>query len=107
MATENHIAEETSTLQELNERVKKMAVHLEKTQIADYVQLLNSPKRLIVMNILAGVARGVGIAIGFTIFTGTIVYILRKLGALNLPIIGDYIADIVRIVQNQLDGRAF
>jgi hypothetical protein len=29
------------------------------------------------------------------------------LGKLNLPIIGDYIADIVRIVQRQLEGRTY
>jgi hypothetical protein len=94
-------------LQSLNEKVNTIAANMEKTQIADYVQLMNSPRKLIIKNVLAGVARGVGIAIGFTIFTTTILYILRKLGALNLPIIGDYIADIVRIVQAQLEGRAF
>lgn len=47
-------------------------------------------------------SRGVGIAIGFTFFAATIVYILQLLGKLNLPIVGDYIADIVRIVQQQL-----
>jgi hypothetical protein len=46
--------------------------------------------------------RGIGIALGFTFFAATIVWILQMLGKLNLPIIGDYIADIVRIVQRQL-----
>jgi hypothetical protein len=92
-------------LEKIHDAVTEMAKNMERTQIADYVQLLNSPKRLILLNILAGTARGVGIAIGFTLFTATIVYILKALGALDLPIIGDYIADIVRIVQAQLDGK--
>jgi hypothetical protein len=100
-------SDDRQLLSSLNEKVNTMAANMEKTQIADYVQLMNSPKKLILTNIMAGIARGVGIAIGFTIFTATILYILRKLGALNLPIIGDYIADIVRIVQAQLEGRAF
>jgi hypothetical protein len=33
--------------------------------------------------------------------------VLRILGALNLPIIGDYIADIVKIVQIQLEGKQY
>lgn len=37
------------------------------------------------------------------LFAATIIYVLQALGALNLPIIGDYIADIVRIVQRQLE----
>lgn len=40
-------------------------------------------------------------------FAATILYVLQFLGALNLPIIGDYIADIVRIVQIQLEGKGY
>ncbi|WP_410768066.1 DUF5665 domain-containing protein [Fontibacillus sp. BL9] len=80
---------------------------LEKSRIAEYTQLLNSPWRLIWLNLLSGTARGVGIAIGFTFFAATIIYVLQVLGALNLPIIGDYIADIVRIVQRQLELNTY
>ncbi|CAM3528003.1 MULTISPECIES: DUF5665 domain-containing protein [Paenibacillus] len=99
---------------EMNEEERLNAIHrmltdiaqqLEKSRIADYTQLLNRPWRLIGTNLLAGTARGVGIALGFTFFAATIIYVLQALGALNLPIIGDYIADIVRIVQRQLELR--
>ncbi|MDO7905387.1 DUF5665 domain-containing protein [Paenibacillus sp. JX-17] len=82
--------------------VKAAARHMEGANFAEYARLINSPWRLIWLNLLAGTARGIGIAIGFTFFAATIIYILQVLGALNLPIIGDYIADIVRIVQRQL-----
>ncbi|CAH1213691.1 hypothetical protein PAECIP111893_03695 [Paenibacillus plantiphilus] len=91
----------------LNNRLEKVAIDLERSQMADYVDLLNRPFSLMWRNLLAGTARGVGIAIGFTFFAATILYVLRLLGALNLPIIGDYIADIVRIVQHQLEGKAY
>ncbi|MBA9085252.1 hypothetical protein FHR92_001716 [Fontibacillus solani] len=80
---------------------------LEQSKIVEYTELLNRPWRLIWTNLLAGTARGVGIAIGFTFFAATIIYILQLLGALNLPIIGDYIADIVRIVQRQLELNTY
>ncbi|MNC41883.1 hypothetical protein D3C75_906720 [compost metagenome] len=80
---------------------------LERSKIVEYTELLNRPWRLIWTNLLAGTARGVGIAIGFTFFAATIIYILQLLGALNLPIIGDYIADIVRIVQRQLELNTY
>ncbi|PTX51940.1 hypothetical protein C8P63_13219 [Melghirimyces profundicolus] len=96
-------------LKKVDDRLRELGRKMEMGEIAQYVQLLNSPTRLILINIFTGIARGVGIAIGFTIFAATIVYFLRKLGALNLPIIGDYIAEIVRIVQAQLelDGRMY
>ncbi|QKG84749.1 hypothetical protein GXN76_09865 [Kroppenstedtia pulmonis] len=96
-------------LQQLDRRLRELSRKMEMGEIAEYVQLLNSPRRLILINIFTGVARGVGIAIGVTIFTAVIIYGLQQLGALNLPIVGDYIAEIVRIVQAQLelDGNRY
>ncbi len=94
-------------LTKLNHTLERIAQDMERTRMAEYVELLNKPMSLIWRNIVAGTARGVGIAIGFTFFAATILYVLQILGALNLPIIGDYIADIVRIVQIQLEGKAY
>ncbi|MGN7164407.1 DUF5665 domain-containing protein [Paenibacillus cellulositrophicus] len=85
----------------------RIAEELEQARIAEYTQLLHRPFRLIMLNLLSGAARGVGVAIGFTFFAATIIYVLQVLGALNLPIIGDYIADIVRIVQRQLELKTY
>ncbi|MFD2116205.1 DUF5665 domain-containing protein [Paenibacillus yanchengensis] len=94
-------------LRRLDQQLERIASDMEKTKMAEYVDLLNRPMSLIWRNLLAGTARGVGIAIGFTFFAATILYFLQILGALNIPIIGDYIADIVRIVQIQLEGKAY
>ncbi|GIP41965.1 hypothetical protein J45TS6_04240 [Paenibacillus sp. J45TS6] len=99
----DEIKELEEQIDEMHGLLQKLAMSLEKSRIADYTQLLYRPARLIWLNILSGTARGVGIAIGFTFFAATIIYLLQMLGALNLPIVGDYIADIVRIVQRQLE----
>lgn len=95
------------SLAAVDKRLEHIASEMERTHIAEYVDLHNRPMKLIWRNLLAGTARGVGIAIGFTFFAATILYVLRILGALNLPIIGDYIADIVKIVQIQLEGKQY
>lgn len=94
-------------MNELYRITLKWSQQLEKSRIAEYTELLNKPWRLIWLNILSGTARGVGVAIGFTFFAATIIYLLQLLGALNLPIIGDYIADVVRIVQRQLELNTY
>lgn len=94
-------------LEAVNKRLESISNDMERAKIAEYVDLLNRPLSLIWRNLLGGTARGVGIAIGFTVFTALILYLLQMLGKLNLPIIGDFIADIVRIVQHQLDDRAY
>lgn len=61
--------------------------------------LLGNKKEILIRNFLAGISRGVGIGIGVTIITAILVMILQKIVTLNIPIIGEYIADIVEIVQ--------
>ncbi|MCD9024412.1 DUF5665 domain-containing protein [Cohnella silvisoli] len=90
------------TLGFLANKLERLSIDMEKAQLSEYVNLMHRPLQLIWRNFISGLSRGVGIALGFTFFAATIVYLLQILGALNLPIVGDYIADIVRIVQRQL-----
>ena len=90
---------QNSLLRSLRERVADLAVKMEKMKLAEYVQLLDNPWRLMYINFIAGVARGLGIAVGFTILGAIVLYFLKILVMLNLPWIGGFIAEIVRMVQ--------
>jgi len=90
------------TARRLARLIEELAVHLEKANVAEYVQLLLEPRRLLVLNFVAGLARGLGIAVGFTLLGALVVVLLQRVVMLNLPLIGSFIADIVRIVQMQL-----
>jgi len=91
--------DENRLLRVLLDRLNSLAVNMEKMKLAEYVQLLEHPWRLMYINFIAGLARGVGIAIGFTILGAVVLYFLRILVMLNLPLIGSFIAEIVRMVQ--------
>ena len=54
---------------------------------------------MIKRNFFAGISRGIGIGIGVTVITAMLIIILQKIVTLNIPIIGEYIADIVEIVE--------
>lgn len=86
-------------------KIERLSQSLEKAAIAEYVELFRNPLRLLYLNFLAGVFRGFGIAVGFTIVGAVFLVLLGRLAALNLPLIGDFIADIVRVVQEQLAAR--
>lgn len=75
---------------------------LERANLVEFMQLIQSPRRMLFLNFMAGVARGFGIAVGFTIIGAVFVYTLTRLASLNLPIIGEFIAQLVRIVEQQL-----
>lgn len=83
----------------LNNKIDKLIELLEKSNINELVYILGSRKEIIFRNILAGIFRGIGIGIGVTIITAILILALRKLVTLNIPVIGNYIADIVEIVE--------
>lgn len=91
-------------LKELKNKIDKISESLEKSNIMEMTYILGNKKEILKRNLLAGIARGVGIGIGVTLITAILIYILQKIILLNIPIIGDYIADIVQIVQNN-SGR--
>jgi|GEM_PF-140292 len=86
----------------LAELVDRLSVALERSNVLDYTILLQHPWRMVWINFVGGAARGVGIGIGFTVLTAVLLYILRGLMMANLPVIGDLIATIVRLVEHQL-----
>ncbi|MGE5395978.1 MAG: DUF5665 domain-containing protein [Chitinophagales bacterium] len=90
------------TLQLILDKVDRLALNTEKMRLAEYVEMLENPRRLLYMNFLMGLARGFGMAIGFTILAAAVVWLLQKLVVLNVPVIGNFIAEIVRWVQVEL-----
>lgn len=85
----------------LNKNLQKLNNSLEKSNIFELMELLGNKKKMFVRNFIAGMSKGIGIGIGFTLLSAIIVIVLQKIVTLNLPVIGDYIADIVDIVESK------
>lgn len=86
----------------LSQRLEKLTFAIEKMNLAEYTALLRNPWRLLWVNFMAGSARGLGLGIGFAILTAMVLYILRGLMMANLPYLSDFIATIVRLVDQNL-----
>lgn len=76
--------------------------HLESLNIGAYVDLFERPLRMIGLNFAAGVARGLGMAVGFFLLSAIVLYILSQSFFRHLPFIGKVIAQVVAIVQKEL-----
>ena len=86
----------------ISEKIDKINEKLDKSRIVEISYVIGNKKEIIKRNLLAGISRGVGIGIGITIISAILVYFLQKLIRLNIPVLGDYISDIVTIVQKKL-----
>jgi len=86
---------------EFQSKTEELIARMERLNLAEYVEMLHDPKRLIWTNFLAGTARGIGMAVGFTLLSALLIYFLKHLVRLNLPVISDFIADLIRMVREQ------
>lgn len=68
----------------------------------EYVNLMEDPRRLLALNFAAGLARGLGLAVGFSILGALVILVLRRLVVLNLPLIGDFIAELIKLVNRSM-----
>lgn len=84
---------------QLNDNIEKLIIKLENKNLEEIFYILGNKKEIAKRNFIAGIFRGIGIGIGVTIVTAIIIYFLQKLVKLNLPIIGQYINDLVDIIQ--------
>ena len=75
--------------------------NLLESNIIEISQLLGNRKKLLVVNLISGISRGIGIGIGVTLITAILVWILQKIVTLNIPVIGEYVSDIVEIVMKK------
>jgi len=86
----------------LNKKLDQISFNMEKTKIKEYVEYLEHPRKMLFSNFMAGLARGFGASIGFTLLAAFVIYLLQYIVKWNLPVIGKFISEIVNIVNNNL-----
>ena len=86
-------------LKGLETNIENLNNNLAKNKILELSEIIGSWRRLLLRNFLSGISKGVGVGIGFSIVTAIIIIILQRIITLNIPVISQYIADIVEIVQ--------
>lgn len=89
--------------QTVYQRMDGYLERLERLRLPEYIRYIENRRRFMLMQFLGGVARGLGMAVGFTILGAVLVLVLQGLAQRNLPVIGDFLAEIVTIVQRRLE----
>ncbi len=72
---------------------------LERLRLPEYIRFLEDRKRFYRMQLIGGIIRGFGTAVGFTILGAVLVWLLQDLAQRNLPVIGEWLQQIVNVVQ--------
>lgn len=88
-----------SKFDKLIKNLEELNFVLNKNKLIELAELIGNPKKMLWRNFSSGIIKGIGIGIGFSILTAILVIILQKIVTLNIPVIGDYIRDIIDIVE--------
>lgn len=80
--------------------LRQTAAFLEKARLAEWVALMNNPRRNVWVNFLAGIARGVGMVVGATIMGVLLTLFLKRafLHAGGVPWIGTELKEVIGFI---------
>ena len=86
----------------LERQLARIISTMERINIEEYLRYIDDRKRQFRVNFMAGVARGLGAAVGFSVLGALMLAILRQLIKANVPVIGGFLADVVRMVMDRI-----
>ena len=86
----------TENLGTIRRYLERLTLIIERSRIREYMMLTDSKRRLFTINFIAGLGKGFGQAIGLSILAAFVFYLLSK--SVDLPVIGEYIARLMDIV---------
>ena len=73
--------------------------------VVDYLEYLQSGKRIMWVNFRAGIARGFGMTIGMTVVLGIFIWILTML--VSLPVVGEYFSDAQQYITEYAENTNY
>lgn len=94
--------QENKPFTRLERQLTKILSVMERMNFEEYLRYVDDRKRQFKVNFIAGLARGLGAAVGFSILGAMIIAVLRQLVAANIPVIGGFLADVVRMVMDRI-----
>ena len=81
------------------EKLTNSSVKFDPFDVRGLLTYIRHPVRLFFLNVLAGMGRGVGFAIGMTVLAALILFFLRRI--VNIPFLGKFIAQLLDVVEKQ------
>lgn len=81
------------------EQLDKIARRLENSGVAEYVKLSQRTGKILWLNFLSGMARGLGFALGTTLVLAVLYKILARIINMNIPYLTELLQHIVGIAR--------
>ena len=84
---------------------KNLVKILQASGLVEYLEYLQSGKRIMWVNFKAGIARGFGVAVGMSLIVGLFIWLLTKL--VDVPIVGEYFIETKQYVSDYAENTNY
>lgn len=81
------------------DQLDKLASRLENSGVAEYVKLSQNTKKILWLNFISGIARGLGFTIGTTIVLAIVYKMLSSLISMNIPYLTELLKELVILIK--------
>ena len=85
-------------------KMEEQLLRMEQLRLSEFVAYEKNWKKRLLMQFVGGIARGLGTAVGFTLLGALVVWLLQGLVQRNLPIIGDFLTQLLNLVEGKGSG---
>ena len=85
-------------------KMEEQLLRMEQLRLSEFVAYEKNWKKRLLMQFVGGIARGLGTAVGFTLLGALVVWLLQGLVQRNLPIIGDFLTQLLNLVEGKGRG---
>ena len=86
----------------VQEKMERFIAAAERMRLGDYVRYQSDLKRRLRDAFLQGVMRGLGAVIGFAVLGTLLIIVLKHLAERNLPVISDFLAQVITMVETRI-----
>ena len=86
----------------LDEKMERFIAAAERMHLGEYIRFESDRRRRLWDSFWQGVARGLGVMVGFSILGALLIYILQDIAQRNLPGISAFLARVITLVQMRL-----
>ncbi len=100
-----HIREDVPLNKKDLENIASIIKAIDSLGFEEFIEYIKSPWKLILPNLVAGIARGVGTLLGATIVIAIITWLIAKLAV--VPLIGQYFGQIQTEIQKYVEDTNY
>ncbi len=84
------------------DRLERLLEHLDNSGVSEFVRLSQNTWKILWLNFLSGIARGLGFTVGTAVVLTVVYKIIAQLISMNIPYLTVMLTDLIDLIQQHV-----